>query len=406
MGAESLGTRLLSEVKEEGLDEVRSSPVEIIMRRLVLTNRQFLQSLRTSLKYRTQNKLGIQALDRLLNIFADSLQSRERLIPPSDSTGYQQVHTSKKVQAPVIEIAGAAPCSGKTQLLYYIAALSLLPETYNEVPLAGKKGAVIWIDTNNRFDVLRFRDIILGHVTSCFQDILQAQDSAREAFQAFIQTALGHFYLFRVSSPTSLLATVQQIPSNFLDSNTTHRSSNRPIQTLILSDLSSFLWQNRMEEEIQAAERGDSTRPNTFFQHYRDLVESLREVQDTFDCTIVTTVWGLSSLQRTPRPSLRPHLPAVWSNFCTLKLIAERDRVSKFVPGMSAQEAVEEATRRQEAVGKGKFSCWVNHWNDQVWNGDVKANLQQLPNHGAFSFQIRADGLAISNDASVDSTVE
>lgn len=344
-------------------------------------------------------RLGISPLDRLLDVFVYPPRggvNRNAGESPPRQTQYVLTAARRRKRGSAIEISGATPCSGKTQLLYHIAANALLPKADKDTVLDDTEDAVVWIDTDGRFSIQRLHEILskqLAQRLAC-EDLsrLTAQMTSL-ANQA--SAALQHLHIFRPSSTPSFISTLNSLPSYLLNS-TLHHSASRLLGLIVISNLSAFLGQDHMDSESETTAAGASAQlgDSTFIQRYIHLVSSLRSLQSAFGCTIIAGNWGLSPLQHSANgPSLRPHLPAVWNNFCGLKLITEKARVRQFGPGMSAEEAMEEENQRQEAVEKSGFLCWVNHWGSEHWDDGVSERLGALKNNGGFSFQISQSGI-------------
>ena len=75
----------------------------------------------------------------------------------------------------------------------------------------------------------------------------------------------------------------------------------------------------------------------------------------------------------------------------------ERNPVSKFRPGLSAEEAMKEGLRRQEALDESGFSCWVNWWGSDGWRDGVRDELNSIEKGGMFCFRIK-DGVVITDE--------
>ena len=75
-----------------------------------------------------------------------------------------------------------------------------------------------------------------------------------------------------------------------------------------------------------------------------------------------------------------------------IKIIVERDKVSKFAPGLSAEEAQMEGLQRWKAVEKSGFSAWINWWGCEGWREEVREGISKLKLGGGFSFHVTGDG--------------
>lgn len=287
-----------------------------------------------------------------------------------------------------MEIASAAPCAGKRHLLYYIAAASVLPRSYDSTPLPGQEGAVVVLDTDNQFNVMRLQDVISSLLTLRLNAYSpHAAAPPPSDFSIPFQDAIQHIHVFRPQSPASLVTTLKSLPT-YLMTPSAHYSPLRPLQTLILTNLNAFFWQTQLESDD--GPQSDPKSANPFIQHYRSMVQELSKVRQIFGCVVVAANQGLSTLQwmREGDVSLKPYMPGVWNDFCTLKLIVGKEVVRKFGPGMSADEAMHEREQRQRAVAESGFWCRVNWWDSAEWDSGVVERLRTLDRGGAFSFHI------------------
>ena len=225
----------------------------------------------------------------------------------------------------------------------------------------------------------------------------------KEAITSLVSDSFAHLHIFHPQSSSSLLATLASLPSFLLSSPSVHFSANRPLGLLAINDLSAFLWQDRLDadEEIglPASNHAEKANNTPFLERYHNIVSSLRHVQQLFSSTIVATNWGLAPVTSVAgHPALRPHLPSLWNNFCTIKIVVERDRVSKFGPGLSSEEARREGVQRWEAVEKSGFSGWINWWGSMVWREEVREGIRGLNGGGRFSFRANRDDVMVDDN--------
>ena len=362
------------------------------------TPNQLLRSLRDLHSPQQASQLGVPPLDRLLNLFVRP--------PPREPLSYNRFEStqsnprfesSKKPKSPVVEITSAAPCAGKRHLLYYIAATSVLGGSYDSIPQPGQEGAVVILDTDNQFDVIRLRDVLSSLLTSRLKiRSPHASSPSPSNLSSLLHDCLQQIHIFRPQSPTSLLSTLHSLPT-YLMTPTAHYSSPRTLRTLIITDLSAFLWQTRLESD--EASQLDHTNANPFIQYHRSIVQGLSQVQQIFGCVIAAANLGLSPLQwmRKGEVSVKPHMPSVWNDFCTLKLLAGKEVVRKFGPGISADEAMHEREQRQRAVAESGFWCRMNWWDSGEWDAGVVEGLRTLDRGGVFSFHISDTGVRIKD---------
>lgn len=98
-------------------------------------------------------------------------------------------------------------------------------------------------------------------------------------------------------------------------------------------------------------------------------------------------------------------MPAVWNNSVTLKIVLQRNAVTKFGPEISVQEAERERGMRWEAVQKAGWRGWVDWWGAEGWDeaGRVgvgwseveKEGVRRLERErgGGLGFKIGQDGV-------------
>ncbi len=363
---------------------------------------QLLRTLR-GLEVPPTSQLGFPSLDRLLGVFQNPPQTRQQQQYHTQSgewsTEHQNFHSTREKPLPIIEITGATACSGKTQMLCYLVSMSLLPQQYNEIPLGGKGYAVVLLDLSSKFSILRLHHLMRELVSSCSTPSALPEDE----ISSLISESLTHLHVFRPHSTPSLLATLSTLTSYLLKQLPAHFSSNRPVGLLSINDLSAFLWQDRLDADEEAgpytSNNAEKANNSLLLQRYRALVSSLRHIQHQFSCTVVATNWSLSpATTAAGHRALRPHLPSVWNNFCTLKVVVEKDRVKKFGPGMSVEEAAKQAGQRWEAAERSAFSGWANWWESEKWREEVREGVRNLEREGCFSFKVTEKGVLPEED--------
>lgn len=334
-------------------------------------------------------------LDRLIDVFQAprNVIQQSRTLRVIGNSLMQDENTVKECSPAVLEFIGTSACSGKTQVLYQIIILALLPQAYNDIDLNGKSSAVILLDISSKFSVLRLRDVAASYIASCIS-ACAAYAIAPAEISSLIHDSFQHLHIFHPQSSLSLLATVGSLPSYLLSQPFSHFSAGRQVSALIISDLSFFQWQDRPEDEENAVVTDErSAHHSSLIQHYRSLISSLKQIQSIFSCTIISTRSSLSNPYYLPgnHLALRLHTPAVWNNFCTAQIILELVSVPKFGPGISAQEAESERARRQEAVDSGSRRGWVNWWSSDRWREDVREGVMRWESDcgGGMRFQIQ-----------------
>ncbi|KAF2840250.1 hypothetical protein M501DRAFT_932154 [Patellaria atrata CBS 101060] len=366
MNAEELGRRLLGEVEEAGMEEI-------------LTSLRFLAS------PFPHSSFDIPSLDRLLASAqappGPQVQQAQAPGPCSSPTRPSTViipsHSLPKTKAkpPIIELTSTAPGSGKTQLLYFITALATLPPlALSGISLYGKSAAVVVIDTDGHFSVPRLVEVMKAHISRCKSS---SQPHSRPAssrsnegtrsigrfdMMRMIKEALTHVHIFRVTSPSSLLATIESLSTYLFDTNA-HHSGNRAVHSIILDSVTAFHY---LLPPIQPSHTTNESTPKlTSAQFYQSVLSALKTVQQTFSCNILYTSVSLpparpsnttnSTPSHIPANLPRSLLPISWYAFPTLRLLLARENVPPVAPAMSVQEARRDRDARQSVVERGGF---------------------------------------------------
>ncbi|WEW60231.1 hypothetical protein PRK78_005716 [Emydomyces testavorans] len=366
MGAECFGAKLLAEVQEESLADI-------------------LRSLRNShVRDSPQQLLGIPPLDDILSI----------------------LNTNDNNNHPIIEITSPSSADGKTALLYYAAALAVLPARLdNGVVLGGRAAAVIWLDTDGRFDASWFTRVVRTIVRKRVAP--SGHEYGRMLPTTVLDEALRHVHVFRPQGSATLLATVRSIP-RYLFGGGRHYSRGRAVHAVVVDSASAFYWQDWREEEVsripgaredeeEKEEMEMQMRSTTMYAQggkkssidiHAEIVSRLRELQSKFSCVILFTTAGLyPSRTADSLVSFRPYLPYPWPVFPTLRLVVRRDPVRPFPGEMTVDEAMADAAARQSVVQRGQFSGWVDLASVPV---GVRSELGRK---GGFAFRIAAEGV-------------
>lgn len=335
-----------------------------------------------------------------------------------------------KRPSPVLEISSSLSAAGKTQLLYYLTALAVLPRHYGDISVGGQEAAVVYIDADDRFDAERLRVVAQGIVKRAQVSVPEGSTERNEAprslteddLKTLVTSSLQHVHVFRPQSSSALLATLSSVGAYLYDLSR-HYSASRPLQMAAIDSATAFFWQDRLRDEVARTE--DIGRPRAEIEQerekkrsfyladlYAELLKELKRLQGRFGCAVVytTTVSGgrppatnrsghsgpLGPYDQAPTrtPALRPALPAPWGTFPTLRLVVRRDTVRSFPPAMSAHDARRDAPMRQGVVRQGKFSAWVNAWGREEWPRRVVDGVD-FHNGGCFSFYVRETGVEI-----------
>ncbi|KAJ6181343.1 hypothetical protein N7519_011804 [Penicillium mononematosum] len=430
--AANLGERSLADVHQEGLDEILAG----------------LAHLYPGHSSHDTHSLGVPLLDTLLEVFTpkapavgavndgqpqplsesvekQTIEDEEMLlrnefpagqvyrpdeihtaqnIDPSADVLFSESDGSKKRQVPIVEISSSLSASGKSQLLYYLTALAILPRKCGDISVSGQEAAVVFIDTDDRFDAERLRTVA--------RDIVQQQRGLSESrlgvqaepggmpdhqLESLLVSSLQHVHVFRPQSSSALLATVHTLDSYLFDLSR-HRSASRPLQMVAIDSATAFFWQDRLRDEVARTE--EIGRPQVEIDSER---EQKKRVSFSVQlCIPQRSQGGRASgpgqydQPQARVPSLRPALPAPWGTFPTLRLIVHRSSVRPFPLSMAAHTAVKDAPSRQSVVQQGKISAWVNPWGRDEWPRRIVEALE-ANNGGSFSFYTRDSGVEMTD---------
>ncbi|PWY87466.1 hypothetical protein BO70DRAFT_385759 [Aspergillus heteromorphus CBS 117.55] len=384
-----------------------------------------------------RSRLGVPVLDDLLDVFTSPSTAQSvlegDLLPSQRGEGdaHATAYTPSVIARaePVVEISSTLSAAGKSHLLYYTAAVAVLPSIYDGYELGGRDSAVVFFDTDGRFDAERLRTVLRAIVMTRMNTQVgnvPGDSLAGENLEDMILACLQHVHIFRPQSSSSLLATLQHLDTYLLDL-TRHHSSTRPLHSIFIDSANAFFWQDKLEDEI--ARVGDIGRPAADVERerlqgqsfyildlYAEWAEELKRLQRLFSCAVIyttivqgrsTTAYSSSVYQPSgpydlytpgpsvPRtPSFRAALPAPWGTFPTLRIIVQRDAVRPFPSTMTLQDAQRAAPQRQEIISRGRFTGWVNGWGREEWPRRVLEGLEEI-NGGKFFFRIGREGVDI-----------
>ncbi|KAL4915832.1 hypothetical protein BDW62DRAFT_212399 [Aspergillus aurantiobrunneus] len=420
------GEKLLLGVHEEGLDE--------LLHDLRVLHRENSQNTRT--------RFGVAPIDELLEVFwpaprplrnlpgieeniasehADYISTAEHG-PTHFEVPVQPVFHSRPY--PVLEISSTSPAAGKSQVLYYLSALAVLPHEFNGISLDGFDSTVVFIDTDGRFDAERLRTVARGIVRSKLlarAETSSPDPSLDDAFETMLLASMQHVHVFRPQSSSALLATLQSLDTYLLNI-PLHVSSNRALQAIYIDSATAFFWQDKLRNEIARTEDigrsvADIERERRQKESFHladihaDLVASLKRLQHVFDCAVIYTTTSFSG-KPTERssvphgsynpldtalraPSFRSPLPPPWGLFPTLRLVLQREVVRPFPPSVTVHEARRDAPMRQEVVMRGEFLGSVNGWGREDWPQRILEELKRRDG-GQFTFNAGRDGVTFS----------
>ncbi|TFK57162.1 hypothetical protein OE88DRAFT_1596740, partial [Heliocybe sulcata] len=222
------------------------------------------------------------------------------------STRHQASPLSSMNRGDVIEVQGAAG-TGKTHIVYHLLATCLLPVRYSGVELGGWGKAAVVLDTENSFDILRFRQLILSRVLHILSTRTSGSVSLNEmtlttTAQCITDQCLQNLHLFTPSSSLQLAATLLHLPA--------YHAAHMPdseIGLIAIDSLSSFYWVDRYTAEKARTAAGTSSRsalPSVSVKNPLTCVLSaLQRIRLSHGPVIVYTNWGLTHV---PNPDGNP----------------------------------------------------------------------------------------------------
>ncbi|KZF18938.1 hypothetical protein L228DRAFT_271572 [Xylona heveae TC161] len=378
MTAKALGKSLLSEVEEDGLDDLLH----------LVSGKAFPPT-------NIPSCFNIPELDNLLRISQLAALAAEKAPQAQYASPQAKVGDAisrRSLNPLVLEISDTAPCSGKTHFLYYLTAISLLPVNFQGLFINGKDGIVVVLDTDRQFSVRRLSQVMHHYVHQRLSaSDVQAQQTCHLDIDSMVKSSLSHLHLFRPQSSASLLATVGSLP-NYLFDLTAHFSSGKALQTVLLDSVSAFYWQDRMrvERTAEVEKQNESTAKS-----FRNLMDGLYSLQQQFRCIIVATNWGLIPNYSKSRPlTFHPHLPHIWNRFCNLRLIVSRPRAERLMPTMSAEEARQlgHSTTDQKNI---MFIVRIDTSDRDPTKGKIAELLRQNRISDSFRFWVNEEGVWI-----------
>ncbi|POY73665.1 hypothetical protein BMF94_3200 [Rhodotorula taiwanensis] len=165
----------------------------------------------------------------------------------------------------VVELQGL-PSSGKSTLLYYLAATTVLMRRAHvrvdrqilEIPIGGKEETVVWIDCTGRFDVDRLATLVRHQLVVLItryrapKGIGAPRDSE---IDALVEECLSRLHVFSPTSMLQLAATVHHLPDWF------KKNALDELGTVLLDGMSEFAWLEQYEIEQKQADVAAGSRP-------------------------------------------------------------------------------------------------------------------------------------------------
>ncbi|KAG4300626.1 hypothetical protein PCK1_003055 [Pneumocystis canis] len=142
--------------------------------------------------------------------------------------------------------------SGKRHLLYFIAAITLLPQNYNfngkEIFIGGLNEGIVLLDCSEKWKTLRLEEIMCEKVKKMFKhaqenNILDKNSNTVEIYETIkemVKKSLSCLYIFRPQNSVSLVATLQYLSQYFKTF-----SINLRIRYVFIDSVSAFYLHDR-----------------------------------------------------------------------------------------------------------------------------------------------------------------
>ena len=324
---------------------------------------------------------------------------------------------------PVVEIKAVGPAEGKMQFLYAIAG---------ELLLGHVLGLVIWIDCSGRFDILRLYDLMLG-LTRNTTEQSESLTANSEADRS-VSKALERLHVFRPPSSASLLAIVRDLRSYLLGLQD-HPAGGLPVKAIVISEASSFYWEERWKEEedkaglnvneetlsreeaCEAPTEATPLKKRRLFSmqsYHAMLTTALSSLQSTFCCSVLLSstsfhplkfspITGAESSEQQLWPSLRSPLPNPWAKFVNVEIVLSKQKPQKYRRGISFTEALaEKEARVDEAEGNSaKVRVWLDatRWLNACFPGQsLPANTDGTEGKRKYKMLISSHGVELRRD--------
>ncbi|RMD42347.1 hypothetical protein DV735_g2802, partial [Chaetothyriales sp. CBS 134920] len=233
--AELLGTSLLAEVQEECAQDV-------------------LKRLRHTLQPQPTDVLGCERIDRLLELFRypstpSSLAGQAVDWTTNPDVDDNSDHIMSKQRPAVIQLTSSSSSSsqsspGKTSLLYFLAALCVLPSIYG-----GKGSAAVWIDNDARFSAQHLSRVMGSILRGRAQDHANASSDpiTAQELESTVSSSLAQLHIIKPSSSSALLTSLVHLPTYLLSSSA---AFNRPLGIVILDSANAFSYQDRQAADL------------------------------------------------------------------------------------------------------------------------------------------------------------
>jgi hypothetical protein len=333
---------------------------------------------------------------------------------------------------PMLELIGYSS-SGKTQLLYYIIANSVLPSRFLGRKLPGKQSSVVMISTGvgtGAFNVERLAQVMKNVINISLNQFSETQGnvnnhgdetieplSSRDV-DALIHLSLEHVLVYRAGSLEAVDGILESLKQQLLDneSDLWQRTKMRTLSAIVIDSVSSFYWQNRAMMSVDKTRtiEGlsiDSTMLGLGTESMiptSQLLSKLRSLANIFSCGVIMVSWLLGQVKfefRTteslPR-DLWPKLPQTMASTFTARVISFQSPPDDggFASDVSALEAWTSHTSTE--TGVESEPQFPKDENDEVTHRSSPSKFtvfiegdQGTVRHSKFEFHTSSDGVSL-----------
>ncbi|KAG6337324.1 hypothetical protein ID866_1749 [Astraeus odoratus] len=193
----------------------------------------------------------------------------------------------------VVEIQGSSSC-GKTHLLYHLLLAGMLPPTESTIPswLAGRGMSAIVFDTDNSFDILRFRHLLTSRISHLFPQLDERKHTE------IMQVLLARLHMFRPKSLLQVATSLKYLPSYHAS-----RMPDSEIGILAIDSMSTFYWSDRFHEEQLHNFSPEKARNRIEPLHH--VLTAISDLIHSHGPAVILTNWGLHTTSQ-DHPSCGP----------------------------------------------------------------------------------------------------
>ena len=222
--------------------------------------------------------------------------------------------SSPLARGDVIEIQGPA-ASGKTQLLYHLAASCILPEEVlvtsaavhaeRAVPIGGWCRSAVVFDCDGRWDTRRLHEILVTRLATSFSktQFPPLPHGPNSNISLIAVESLSRLHVFRPTSSFQLAATLINLPKYHAE-----KMPDEEIRLLFVDSISTFYWADKWQAEHLGSQK--LHRSNSLGH----VLRCLQAFRLSHGPVIVLTNWALNPRSSTipsapPGPFFKQHLP-------------------------------------------------------------------------------------------------